>query len=118
MAEEACQGLRNFGVIAHIDAGKTTLTERILHAAGVIRICGDVHEGTTVSDFLPQERERGISIVSAAVSCRWRGCRLNLVDTPGHVDFTSEVERVLRVMDGVVTVFCGLHGVQAQTETV
>lgn len=118
MNGEACHALRNFGVIAHIDAGKTTLTERILFTTGKIRYCGEVQEGTTVSDFLPQERERGISIVSAAVSCSWRECQLNIVDTPGHVDFTSEVERVLRVMDGVVAVFCGAHGVQAQSETV
>ena len=112
------QDMRNLGIIAHIDAGKTTLTERILYETGCVRYCGEVREGTTVSDFLLQERERGISIVSAAVSCDWRGVRLNLIDTPGHVDFTSEVERSLRVMDGVVAVFCGVHGVQAQSETV
>jgi len=112
------QTMRNLGIIAHIDAGKTTLTERILFETGCVRYCGEVQEGTTVSDFLLQERERGISIVSAAVSCDWQGVRLNLIDTPGHVDFTSEVERSLRVMDGVVAVFCGVHGVQAQSETV
>lgn len=112
------QNLRDIGIVAHIDAGKTTLTERILYETGSIRVCGEVHEGTTVSDFLLQERERGISIVSAAVSCRWRDTQINLVDTPGHIDFTAEVERTLRVMDGVVAVFCAVSGVQAQSETV
>ncbi len=115
-AEASC--LRNIGIIAHIDAGKTTLTERILRWTGEIRHCGEVHEGTTVTDWLPQERERGISIISASVLCRWRDIRVNVVDTPGHVDFTAEVERVLRVLDGVVAVYCGVSGVQAQSETV
>ena len=110
--------LRNIGVIAHIDAGKTTLTERLLQRTGAIRYAGEVSEGTTVTDWLPQERERGISIISAAVTCQWRGVQINVVDTPGHIDFTAEVERTLRVMDGVIAVFCGVHGVQAQSETV
>ena len=113
-----CNDLRNIGIIAHIDAGKTTLTERILRHTGEIRYCGEVHEGTTVTDWLPQEREHGISILSASVLCCWHGTRINVVDTPGHVDFTAEVERVLRVLDGVVAVFCGVRGVQAQSETV
>ena len=111
-------GLRNLGIIAHIDAGKTTLTERILRRTGEIRYCGEVHEGTTVTDWLPQEREHGISILSASVVCHWRDIRINVVDTPGHVDFTAEVERVLRVLDGAIAVFCGVRGVQAQSETV
>ncbi len=110
--------IRNVGVIAHVDAGKTSLTERILHLCGSIRYCGAVDDGTTVSDYLLQERERGVSIVSAAVTCRWKECRINLIDTPGHIDFTAEVERSLRVMDAAVVVFCGLRGVQAQSEMV
>jgi elongation factor G len=118
MAVESPSQIRNLGIIAHIDAGKTTLTERILLATGCLRVAGEVHEGTTVSDYLQQERERGISVVSAAVSCRWQNCQINIVDTPGHIDFTAEVERSLRVMDGVVAVFCAVHGVQAQSEAV
>lgn len=110
--------IRNFGIIAHIDAGKTTLTERILLETGAVRISGAVDEGTTVSDYLLQERERGISIVSSALTCHWRKWQFNLVDTPGHIDFTAEVERSLRVMDSVIAVFCGLRGVQAQSEMV
>lgn len=110
--------MRNLGVIAHIDAGKTSLTEKILQRTGAIRYAGEVSEGTTVTDWLPQERERGISIISAAVTCQWHDTQINLVDTPGHIDFTAEVERTLRVMDGVIAVFCGVHGVQAQSETV
>ncbi len=118
MKASACRTIRNIGIIAHIDAGKTTLTERILLETGCISVSGEVHEGTTTSDYLQPERERGISILSAAVSCPWKEQRINLIDTPGHVDFTAEVERSLRVMDGVVTVFCAVHGVQAQSETV
>lgn len=110
--------LRNVGVVAHIDAGKTTLTERILFTTGAIRSCGEVHEGTTVTDYLRQERERGISIVSSAVSCTWGEHRINLLDTPGHIDFTAEVESALSVMDSAVLVICTLHGVQAQTESI
>ncbi|MBY0586170.1 elongation factor G [bacterium] len=112
------QKIRNIGVIAHIDAGKTTTTERILHYTGEIHKMGDVDEGTTVTDFDPQEQERGITIRSAAVSCRWRDVRINLIDTPGHVDFTAEVERSLRVLDGGIVVFSGVEGVEAQSETV
>lgn len=110
--------LRNVGVVAHIDAGKTTLTERILFTTGTIRSCGEVHEGTTVTDYLRQERERGISIVSSAVSCTWGEYRINLLDTPGHIDFTAEVESALSVMDSAILVICTLHGVQAQTESI
>ncbi|MBP5639541.1 MAG: GTP-binding protein [Victivallales bacterium] len=110
--------IRNVGIIAHIDAGKTSLTEKILQRTGTIRYAGEVSEGTTVTDWLPQERERGISIISAAVTCHWADVQINLIDTPGHVDFTAEVERTLEVLDGVVAVFCGVHGVQAQSETV
>lgn len=113
-----CKNIRNIGIIAHVDAGKTTLTERILFETGNIRFPGEVHEGTTSSDFSQQERERGISIQSAALTCHWNDFRINIVDTPGHVDFTAEVERTLRVMDGAVAVFCAVHGVQAQSETV
>ncbi len=118
MVAESLQQIRNIGIIAHIDAGKTTLTERLLLSTGDLRFAGEVHEGTTVSDYLLQERERGISVVSAAVSCCWQNCRINILDTPGHIDFTAEVERSLRVMDGVVAVFCAVHGVQAQSEIV
>ena len=110
--------IRNIGIVAHIDAGKTTLTERILYVTDAIRRMGEVQEGTTVTDWMTQERERGISICSAAVHCNWRGYHINVVDTPGHIDFTAEVERSLSVMDGVVAVFCGVKGVQAQSESV
>ncbi|MGN0866519.1 MAG: elongation factor G [Oligosphaeraceae bacterium] len=110
--------IRNIGIIAHINAGKTTLTERILHETGELKVCGAVEEGNTISDFLLQERERGISIVSAAVTCPWKGRQYTILDTPGHIDFTAEVERSLRVMDGAVAVFCALRGVQAQSEMV
>ena len=117
-ADTSASRIRNVGVIAHIDAGKTTLTERILFDCGALRYMGDVQDGTTVTDWLSQERERGISIISAAVSCQWRECQLNVIDTPGHIDFTAEVERTLRVLDGAVAVFCAVRGVQAQSETV
>ena len=110
--------VRNLGIMAHIDAGKTTLTERILFETGVTSHVGEVHEGTATTDWMIQERERGISITSAATVCPWSGCRINLIDTPGHVDFTAEVERSLRVLDGVVAVFCAVHGVQPQSEKV
>jgi elongation factor G len=111
-------GLRNLGILAHVDAGKTTITERILYATGATYKRGEVHDGTTVTDFDSQERDRGITIFAAAVSCDWGGCRLNLIDTPGHVDFTDEVERSLRVLDGAVAVFDAVAGVEPQSETV
>ncbi|WP_328615962.1 elongation factor G [Amycolatopsis sp. NBC_00355] len=110
--------VRNLGILAHVDAGKTTVTERILHRTGVIHRTGEVHDGTTVTDFDPQERDRGITIFAAAVSCEWAGHRLTLIDTPGHVDFTDEVERSLRVLDGAVAVFDAVAGVEPQSETV
>ncbi|GAA4952263.1 elongation factor G [Actinoplanes utahensis] len=110
--------VRNIGILAHVDAGKTTLTERILFATGTTYKTGEVHDGTTVTDFDPQERDRGITIFAAAVSCDWSGHRLNLIDTPGHVDFSDEVERSLRVLDGAVAVFDGVAGVEPQSETV
>ncbi len=109
---------RNIGIMAHIDAGKTTLTERILYYAGKIYKMGEVHDGTAEMDWMVQERERGITITSAATTFLWKDHRINLIDTPGHVDFTVEVERCLRVLDGVVAVFCGVGGVEPQSETV
>jgi elongation factor G len=110
--------IRNIGILAHVDAGKTTLTERVLFATGMTWKTGDVHDGNTVTDFDPQERDRGITIFAAAVSCDWAGHRLNLIDTPGHVDFSDEVERSLRVLDGAVAVFDGVAGVEPQSESV
>jgi elongation factor G len=110
--------LRNIGIIAHIDAGKTTLTERILYYSGKIHRIGEVHEGTATMDYMPEEQERGITITSAVTSCQWGPCMINIIDTPGHVDFTIEVERSLRVLDGAVGVFCGVSGVEPQSETV
>ncbi|MEU7029076.1 elongation factor G [Streptomyces sp. NPDC046275] len=110
--------IRNLGILAHVDAGKTTLTERFLYLAGATHKPGEVHDGTTVTDFDPQERDRGITIFSAAVSCDWAGHRLNLIDTPGHVDFADEVERALRVLDGAVAVFDAVAGVEPQSESV
>src|SRR5436309_3588792 len=109
---------RNIGIAAHIDAGKTTTTERILFYTGRLHRMGEVHEGSTVMDWMPQEQERGITITSAATTCFWREHRINIIDTPGHVDFTVEVERSLRILDGVVAVFCAVGGVQPQSETV
>jgi elongation factor G len=110
--------IRNFGIIAHIDAGKTTVSERILYYSGKEHRMGEVHEGNTVMDWMEEERARGITITSAATTLEWKGHRLNLIDTPGHVDFTAEVERSLRVLDGAVAVFDGVAGVEAQSETV
>jgi len=110
--------LRNIGIIAHIDAGKTTTTERILFYTGKTYRLGNVDEGTTVTDFMDQERERGITIVSASISCEWRGHQINIIDTPGHIDFTAEVQRSLRVLDGGVVVFDAVAGVEPQSETV
>lgn len=110
--------VRNIGIMAHIDAGKTTTSERILFYAGVVHKMGEVHYGTAVMDFMEQERERGITISSAATYCQWRDCQINLIDTPGHVDFTVEVQRSLRVLDGAVALYCAVSGVEPQSETV
>jgi len=110
--------IRNIGVIAHIDAGKTTMTEMILHYSGRTYKIGRVDDGTAEMDWMDQERERGITIVSAATSCEWQGHRINLIDTPGHVDFTAEVERSLRILDGGVVIFDGVAGVESQSEMV
>ncbi len=109
---------RNIGIMAHIDAGKTTVTERILYYTGKSHKIGEVHEGTAIMDWMPQEQERGITITAAATTCSWKEVRINIIDTPGHVDFTIEVERSLRVLDGAIAVFCGVAGVQPQSETV
>jgi elongation factor G len=110
--------IRNIGIVAHIDAGKTTTTERMLYYTGRVHKMGEVHDGNTVMDWMPQEQERGITITSAATTCFWRDSQINIIDTPGHVDFTAEVERSLRVLDGAVGVFCAVGGVQPQSETV
>jgi len=109
---------RNIGIMAHIDAGKTTTTERILYYTGINYKIGEVHEGTATMDWMEQEQERGITITSAATTCIWDNNRINIIDTPGHVDFTAEVERSLRVLDGAVAVFCAVGGVEPQSETV
>ena len=119
MAREfALENTRNIGIMAHIDAGKTTTSERILYYTGINHKIGEVHDGSATMDWMVQEQERGITITSAATSTQWRGCHINLIDTPGHVDFTVEVERSLRVLDGAVAVFCARGGVQPQSETV
>ncbi len=110
--------MRNIGIIAHIDAGKTTTTEGILYRTGLKHKIGAVHEGGTTTDWMAQERERGITIVSAAVTSYWKDHQINIIDTPGHIDFTVEVERSLRVLDGAVVVFDGKMGVESQSETV
>ena len=115
--------VRNIGIIAHIDAGKTTTTERVLYYTGEIHRMGDVDKGNTTTDYLEEERERGITIVAAAITCHWKDpdghpITINIIDTPGHVDFTAEVERSLRVLDGAVIVFSAVEGVEAQSETV
>src|SRR5512137_2357257 len=109
---------RNIGIVAHIDAGKTTLTERILYYTGKTHKMGEVHNGEAVMDWMPQEQERGITITSAVTTCRWKDQTIHIIDTPGHVDFTIEVERSLRVLDGAIVVFCGVAGVQPQSEKV
>ena len=110
--------VRNIGIMAHIDAGKTTTTERILFYTGRVHRLGETHEGAATMDWMAQEQERGITITSAATTCHWKGHRINIIDTPGHVDFTVEVERSLRVLDGAVSVFCAKGGVEPQSETV
>src|SRR5512147_3024827 len=109
---------RNIGIMAHIDAGKTTTTERILYYTGVNYKMGEVHHGAATMDWMQQEQERGITITSAATTAFWKDHRINIIDTPGHVDFTIEVERSLRVLDGAIGVFCGVGGVEPQSETV
>jgi len=110
--------VRNIGIMAHIDAGKTTTTERILFYTGVNHKIGETHDGASTTDWMEQEKERGITITSAAVTCFWENNQINIIDTPGHVDFTVEVERSLRVLDGAVAVFDGKEGVEPQSETV
>ena len=110
--------IRNIGIMAHIDAGKTTTTERILFYIGVSHRIGEVDDGEAFMDFLEEEQNRGITITSAAITCFWDEHKVNIIDTPGHVDFTAEVERSLRVLDGAVAVICGVSGVEPQTETV
>src|SRR5882724_6889316 len=112
------ENMRNIGIMAHIDAGKTTMTERILYYTGRTHKIGEVHEGTATMDWMAQEQERGITITSAATTCEWRDITINIIDTPGHVDFTAEVERSLRVLDGACAVFDAVAGVQPQSETV
>ncbi len=112
------QNLRNIGIMAHIDAGKTTTTERILYYTQKSHRIGEVDEGTATMDWMTQEQNRGITIVSAATTCFWKDTQINIIDTPGHVDFTAEVERSLRVLDGAVGVFCAVGGVEPQSETV
>jgi len=110
--------VRNIGIMAHIDAGKTTTTERILYYTGITHKIGEVHDGAATMDWMEQEQERGITITSAATTCFWKDNQINIIDTPGHVDFTVEVERSLRVLDGAVAVFDGKEGVEPQSETV
>lgn len=110
--------IRNIGFMAHIDAGKTTTTERILFYSGVTYKMGEVHDGTAVMDYMDQEQERGITITSASTTCYWKENKINVIDTPGHVDFTAEVERSLRVLDGAIIILSGVEGVEPQTEKV
>jgi len=115
---KALEKIRNIGIMAHIDAGKTTTTERILFYSGKVHRMGEVDDGAATMDWMTQEKERGITITSAAISCKWNGCQINIIDTPGHVDFTAEVERSLRVLDSAVAIFCAVGGVEPQSETV
>lgn len=114
----ALEKTRNIGIVAHVDSGKTTVSERVLYYTGLSHKIGEVHDGTAVTDWMPQERERGITITAAAITCEWQDHQINIIDTPGHVDFTTEVERSLRVLDGAIVVFCGVGGVEPQSETV
>ena len=116
--EKNLNNVRNIGIMAHIDAGKTTTTERILFYTGKLHRMGEVHDGAATMDWMEQEKERGITITSAATSCEWEGHQINIIDTPGHVDFTMEVERSLRVLDGAVALYCAVGGVEPQSETV
>ena len=118
MAVKDLNKVRNIGIMAHIDAGKTTTTERILFYTGKLHRMGEVHDGAATMDWMEQEKERGITITSAATSCEWEDHQINIIDTPGHVDFTMEVERSLRVLDGVVALFCAVGRVEPQSETV
>lgn len=118
MSDIKLDQIRNVGIMAHIDAGKTTVTERILFYTGKIHKMGDTHEGTAIMDSMDQEKERGITIASAATTCYWKDHKINIIDTPGHVDFTVEVERSLRVLDGAVALFDAKSGVEPQSETV
>ena len=116
--KDKLKNVRNIGIMAHIDAGKTTTTERILYYTGRVHRMGEVHEGAATMDWMEQEQERGITITSAATTVFWKDAKINIIDTPGHVDFTIEVERSLRVLDGAVAVFCSVSGVEPQSETV
>src|SRR6056297_322143 len=116
--KQLIQKIRNIGLVAHIDAGKTTTTERMLFFSGITHKIGETHDGEAVTDFMEQEQERGITITSAAITSKWKDHQINIIDTPGHIDFTIEVERSLRVLDGIVMVFCGVGGVEPQSETV
>ena len=118
MSKRTLKKIRNIGIIAHIDAGKTTITERILYYTGKSHKIGEVHDGEAIMDWMPEEKERGITITSAVTTFYWKDCEIHLIDTPGHVDFTIEVERSLRVLDGAIGVFCAVGGVEPQSETV